>query len=161
MNFLMRKFPNLYHGIVRLTLKDYSTLNCSMLQAIVFLDRDIIWAHALVKVISVFANSLKSKEPTNRYFDVQFMARSACNGNMGILVSVSNPVASTRLPTLLGCVDFDMQDFSESVELFLRLCYLDQVALKRLFVVGATSRISTSVLVAWLNQFQVIQVLFS
>ncbi|XP_071906885.1 uncharacterized protein [Coffea arabica] len=87
----------------------------------------------------------------NRYFGLQFLAGLACNGYIGILLSVSNPGVTAGLQTLLGCVDANMQDLLKAVEKFLGLHYPDQVALKRLYMVGgATSRISA--LVAQLKQ---------
>ena len=126
--------------------KDNSTLVYGILPAIVFQDRDIIQVHAPVKAISVLANFLELKEGTNRYFGLQFLAGLACNGYIGILLSVSNPGVTAGLLTLLGCVDANLQDLLKAVEKFLGLHYPDQVALKRLYMVGgATSRISALV----------------
>ncbi|XP_071906758.1 uncharacterized protein [Coffea arabica] len=126
--------------------KDNNTLVYGILPAIVFQDRDIIQVHAPVKAISVLANFLELKEGTNRYFGLQFLASLACNGYIGILLSVSNPGVTAGLLTLLGCVDANLQDLLKAVEKFLGLHYPDQVALKRLYMVGgATSRISALV----------------
>ncbi|KAK4583959.1 hypothetical protein RGQ29_021901 [Quercus rubra] len=125
--------------------EDSSIWVCALLLAILFLDRDIIRAHATMKCIPVLANLLKSEESANRYFAAQAMASLVCNGSRGTLLSVANSGAAGGLISLLGCADADISDLLEMSEEFGLVRYPEQVALERLFRVddirvGATSR---------------------
>ncbi|KAJ8769594.1 hypothetical protein K2173_005197 [Erythroxylum novogranatense] len=125
--------------------EDSSIWIFALLLAILFQDRDIIRAHATMKVIPILSNLLKSEESANRYFAAQAIASLVCNGSRGTLLSVANSGAAGGLISLLGCADGDICDLLELSEEFSLARYPDQVALERLFRVedirvGATSR---------------------
>ncbi len=98
-----------------------------------------------MKFIPVLINLLKLEEDANRYFAAQANISLACNGSRRTLLSVANSGAACGLICILGCADVDISDLLELSEEFALVCYLNQVALERLFRVddirvGATAR---------------------
>ncbi|XP_024360310.1 protein CELLULOSE SYNTHASE INTERACTIVE 1 isoform X2 [Physcomitrium patens] len=129
-----------------------STWVSALLLAILFSDRDVTRAPAIMRAIPSLVTLLKSQETIDRYFAAQALASLVCNGNRGTLLAVANSGAAGGLIQMLGMSASDISKLVSLSKEFGLHGHPDEVALEWLFRVddirvGATARKAIPMLV--------------
>lgn len=124
----------------------------TLLLAILFQDRNVMFSPTSMRIIPYLSILLKSDEVIDRFFAAQAMASLVRNKDKEINLAISNSGAVSGLINLIGYLENDMPNLIALSEEFSLVRHPDQVILLHLFEIedvrlGCTARKSIPLLV--------------
>ncbi|KAL5982783.1 Protein CELLULOSE SYNTHASE INTERACTIVE 3 [Asimina triloba] len=124
----------------------------ALLLAILFQDPTVVMSPATMRIIPSLAFLLRSDDIIDKYFAAQAMASLVHSGNKGIHLAIANSGAVGGLLTLIGYLEFDIQNLVALSKEFSLAYNPGQLVLEQLFEVedvrvGSTARKSIPLLV--------------